>query len=178
MNNNGSKYNRLREYERYLRLNFPSVKTIGVNRFYVYDYIFFLSYPYSELKYYDWKVLGYCFRQTKSHIWCLNFHHIPVTQRWHWMENVRKLSKKLQEDLPFINFDDARLTRIPGLNYPLVWKVLKKSKIAIRCYRKEAILNLRQVYLKDFSEVSRYCAKTYFDVGIKAIDARYASYHP
>jgi hypothetical protein len=172
------RYTRLREYERFLRLNFEPCKTINVNRFYVYFYKFSLAYKLDILKYFDFRPLVWIFRVNKTHAWGINMHKLSVEGRLEWMSRIRKLSEDINDKLALINFDDGRYYRIPGISYPKIIKIFKKAKIAIHCYKLENIIQPRRVQLSTFSEAALFRANTYFNCTYKEIAMRFKRYIP
>lgn len=174
------RYNSVGAYHRYL-MNFPRTGNIQVGRFFTYLYDFSKDYPYKELKYYDFEPLTFIFSIGPGEYFTgINFHHIPVRPRLLWLNRVIKLARRVDNNIStrFTGGTGRPVYRIYGLNYPLVYRILFKSKIAIRRYRFDRVSLLRAIPVNDVDQVMRYYARTYYGVGYEQIVSRYKKYRP
>jgi len=172
-------YNNIRAYLNYLK-SFKLTNSLYPGRFYAYSYNFKKDYPWDELKFYDYMPLTYIWeidQKTNTAIG-MNFHHMPVKARLLWINRIKQLSKHYGEEIRIKDYESRPVYKIQGLNYPRVYKVLMKSKIAIRRYKLDKMFYLRNVDLGSIDDVMRYYAKTYVAVNINHIKSRYSEYKP
>lgn len=171
-------YNSIAAYHRYL-MQFPKTGNLQVGRFYAYLYNFSKDYPFEELKYYDFEPLTFVFSIGPGEYFTgINFHHMPVRPRILWLNRVIKMARRVDTDIStrFTGGTGRPVWRIYGLNYPKVYKVLFKSKIAIRRYRFDRVGMLRTIPINDIDQVMHYYARTYYASNIKQIANRYRKY--
>lgn len=168
----------IRDYMKFLRDNFKLTRSMRPGRFYTYNYNFSRDYPFEELKYYDFQPFVYIFEVSGKYAIGINFHHIPVKARMMWFDRIERLSKRLDTTIRLKGLGGRPVYRLYGLNYPAVYQVLRKSKIAIRKYRLDRMVQIRAIDIRKFREVSSFFARTYFAVGIKEIIGRYQKYIP
>jgi hypothetical protein len=166
------------DYLKYLRTNFNKDTIIRPGRFYSYHYDFSRDYPIKELRFYDFEPLIFCFETFGNYFLGLNFHHIPPKSRQIWFDRIEKISKELNTVVKMRGLGGRPIYRIYGLNYPKVYQVLRKSKIAIRKYRKDRVYHLRAIDIRKFREVSSFFANTYFDINVNEIISRYNKFRP
>jgi len=186
MDSSKTNYGNIKAYMDYLK-TFKLTQSIFPGRFYTYNYKFRKDYDWDDLKFYDFMPLAFIFEidpQTNSAIG-MNFHHMPVKARILWLNRLKKLAgqwEKLQvtdkEAFGFKTQSNRPVYKITGLNYPRVYKILMKSKIAIRRYKLDKMFYLRNIDIGSLDEAMNYFAKTYVAVDINAIKSRYANYNP
>ncbi len=171
------KYSHIRDYKQYLE-RFPRTGALKVGSFYSYAYNFQLNYEWDELKFYDHMPLTFIFAidTEHNHAIGINFHHMPVRPRLLWLNRVKTIAKHVQEEIQIRGLGGRPVYKISGLNYPRVYKVLAKSKIAIRRYRLNEIRFLRKIDVRFIDEVMRYYARTWLGVNIDQIRNRYLKY--
>jgi len=171
-------YGGINDYVKYLKTEFKPEGTIIPGRFYTMNYKFSLDYKDDKLKFYDFMPLYYCFEKWDGGVVGMNFHHMPIQARTVWLDRVRNMSSQIDAMIPYIDFRNPRIYRIPGLNYPQVYKLLMKTKIAIRRYRYDRMYDVRAVPLQNVWEVLHFYSRTYFGCTIKDIDQRWLHYNP
>jgi len=172
-------YKNIRAYLNYLK-TFKLTNSIYPGRFYGYTYNFRKDYDWNELKFYDYMPLSFIFEidpKTNSALG-INFHHMPVRPRLLWINRVKQIAKRFEEEIQIKDYNSRPVYKIKGLNYPRVYKILLKSKIAIRRYKLDKMFYLRNIDLGNIDEVMRYYAKTYVAVNIDNIKQRYSDYKP
>ena len=159
---------------------FKMTNRIYPGRFYAYNYNFKKDYDWDDLKFYDYMPLTFIFEidpKTNTALG-INFHHIPVRPRILWLNRVKQIAEMFDEEIKIKDYTKRPVYKISGLDYPRVYKVLLKSKIAIRRYKLNKIHYLRNIDIASIDEVMHYYAKTYVAVGISEIANRYSSYRP
>lgn len=182
MQSKNRQYASIVAYHRYLK-KFKYVGNILPGRFYAYVYDFSKDYPYEELKFYDFEPISFIFEilpESNSFLG-LNFHHMaPPQVRLLWLNRVIKFARLIDDPIQtkFTGGTGRPVFKIGGLNYPRVYQVLRKSKIAIRRYRMDRVSMLRAIPVNEIDEVMRYYSRTYYGTGIKQIIARYQNYKP
>lgn len=154
--------------------------TIRGGYFYAYKYFFHKTYPYEELKFYDWYPLIFCFgirqpevnftKDSGQYFYGLNLHHIPVAARRYWLSRVKQIASK--------QFETGGYKILPIRNYEQLLKAMKKAKIGVRKYRFEAVKDLRKVSLDEIDGLMEWYSKTYYGVTINEIQARYRNFKP
>lgn len=175
------KYSDISEYFKFLNYSFERTNNIQVGKFYSFTYHFdFWKYGWDNVKFYDWYPFSFIFEinAEKNYAVGLNFHHIPLIPRQIWLKRVLKLGSSIGSKVRIVQFGGRPVFKISGLNYPLVYKVLRKSKIAIRRYNLHKMEDIRAIPIKYVEETLRYYAKTYYGVGINQIWRRYNDYNP
>jgi len=166
------------DYRHYIKETFDRIGTVRAGRFYLYFYNFATDYPWDELKFYDWMPLTYVWERDKTHFIGMNFHHMPVRPRLLWMGRVRKLAKQIDEAIAIKGLGGQPIWKIRNLNYPRVYQILRKSKIAIRRYRLDRVKDLRAVDIRYVEDVMHWIARTYMGVSVKTMTSRYLEYKP
>jgi len=166
------------DYFKYLRTNFKFTRKIVPGRMYSYHYNFSKEYPREEVRLYDYEPLVFIFEVRGKYALGMNFHHMPPKPRMIWFDRISKLSRRLDETVRIRGLGGQPVYRIYGLNYPKVYQVLRKTKVAIRKYRLDRITNARAIDLRKFKEVSAFFARTYFDANIADIRMRYNKFVP
>lgn len=171
-------YTNVNEYLKYIKENFKTVGNVSAGKFFCFFYNFSREYKWSELKFYDFFPLSFIFERDGKYAIGMNFHHVPERPRHIWIDRVRKISKHLDEQIMIKGLGGRPVYKIYNLNYPRVYKILMKSKIAIRRYRLDRISQLRAVDLAQLDETMKWVSKTYMGVTIKQIQQRYLNYKP
>jgi len=166
-------YGNIAEYIKYLR-SFDKAGTIRPGYFYVYEYDFMKHYPIEELKFYDYMPLTFVYKIVKGkdsrYFQGLNFHHMPVKARQWWLNRVKAMAS--------IYFDKGGIRRLPGINYLVLEKIMRKGVFGVRNYKFESVRNLRAIPLEEVENIIRWYANTYYGVTIGQIQARYNSFRP
>jgi hypothetical protein len=160
----------IRSYLKFLDATAIPATTIGLGKFYSYWYKFDTNVDYDELKFYDYFPLVYAFGYTKNGFYGLNFHHLPPKARQIWLSRIIDISPD--------NFDKEGETQMPYLDCPSVYRIMIKSKIGVRRYRYDRLNTLRVIERQHINNTMKFVAKTYFNVGINQIRARYLNYRP
>jgi hypothetical protein len=178
INTTKPRYNSIQSYLKLLR-KFPRTGQLQVGRFYCFSYKFLEEYDWEILRHFDFLPLTYIFSRTVKHAIGINFHQIPPLPRQIWLSRVKQISQHVGEPIEIRGLLGGRpVYKIRGLNYPRVWQILRKTKVAIRKYRVNEIHQLRSIDLRVIDEVMKYFANTYVSSNIQNIRKRYNQYRP
>jgi hypothetical protein len=170
-------YNNARTYLDFIK-QFPRSPKPRVGKFICFTYNFhtnpyYIDHP-EKKKYLDFQPfdLVIAVRPQKGTFMCVNFHHLPVITRQIFLAKLKK-----DYTANFEN-EDRRRTVIPGINYKKLFKYLKKIGVAVRCYRFERVMSLREVPVDMIDETMKFYANFYYKSNYKAIVTRYVDYTP
>lgn len=168
------RYNNARTYLDFIA-QFPRMPKPRVGRFVCFTYNFhtnpyYIDHP-EKKKYLDFQPfdLVIAVRPKKGTFMCVNFHHLPVITRQIFLAKLKK-----DYDSSF----DRPKALIPGINYKKLFKYLKKIGVAVRNYRFERVMALREVPSNMIDETMRFYANFYYKSTYKAIVNRYLEYKP
>lgn len=146
-----------------------------VGRFVCFTYNFhtnplYIKHP-EKKKYLDFQPfdLVIAVRPKKSIFMCVNFHHLPVITRQIFLAKLKKDYES--------NFERPK-TVISGINYKKLFKYLKKIGVAVRTYRFERVMSLREVPSDMIDETMKYYANFYYKTTYKGMVNKYVNYRP
>lgn len=179
--NHPNGYGNVTDYIKWINHNFKLTNTLECFKFYTMQYDFATDKEkWEKLKFYDILPLFFVCQIFSNKKYCIgcNLHHIPVTARMEWLNKFREISDKINEIIPYLDYGKNRTDRFSNMIYPLVWKMMPKTKIFIRRYNFERIHYLRNVNLALLDEVSKFWSSTYLGVSIASINKRYLNYKP
>jgi len=171
-------YGEVSKYWKFVKNNGQLVKFPKVGRFYCYQYKFATDYPYDELRFYDLLPFSFVFEANDATFTALNLHHLPLESRRVWFHRLQQVSQAADSVIPYLDFEDGRNKIIRNVQWPLVCRILKKSKIGVRQYRYERVGNLRLMPIAIYPELYKFWANSYFNATIKDIQARYNQFRP
>lgn len=167
-------YNNARAYLNFIK-DFPRVTMPKTGRFYCFTYAFHVNPYYKEhpedKKYLDFQPCDLCFanRPAKEIFYCINVHNMPVKSR---ILLLNKIKKDYEQAF------DHRRAFIPGLNYKKLFRYLKKIGVAVRCYRYDRVVIMREIPAEQIDETFRYYANFYYQTNYSAIVNKYNVYRP
>ena len=181
-------YNNAKEYLNYIK-DFPRKARPIVGRFVCFTYNFHTNPDYVDTvykigknkgkvrknsekkKYLDFQPfdLVIAVRPSKETFMCINFHALPVKTRQILMAKIKKNYEK--------TFEKPKIL-IPGVNYRKMLRFLKKIGVAVRQYRFERVMSLREVPKDEIDNLMKYYANFYYKTNYNAIVTKYNAYRP
>lgn len=167
-------YNNAREYLEYIK-DFPRVTEPKVGRFICFTYAFHVNPYYKKnpkaKKYLDFQPCDLCFASDpeKKLFYCINVHNMPVKSRILLLNKIKKDYEQAFE---------KKRARIPGINYEKLLRYLKKIGVAVRCYREDRVVIMREIPADKIEETFRYYANFFYNSTFQAVENKYKAYDP
>lgn len=168
------KYSNAKEYLNFIS-HFPRLAYPRVGRFICFTYNFHTNPFYQKhpekKKYLDFQPFDLCIavRAKNKTFLCINFHALPVKTRQILMAKLRKDYSK--------NFEKPKVL-IPGINYKKLFRYLRRIGVAVRAYRFERVMLLREVPEEKIEDTVKFYANFYYNSNYNAIVKRYNEYKP
>lgn len=174
-------YNSRQEYLDFIK-DFPKVSNPVVGRFYCFTYAFHVNPYYKKhpgaKKGLDFQPCDLCFAKKKMkdvtgqeriYFYCINVHNMPVKSRILLLNRIKRDYEQA--------FEKPK-AKIPGLNYPKLLAYLKKVGIAVRCYREDRVVLMREIPSEMIDETFRYYANFFYGTNFQAVVKKYEAYRP